>query len=177
MLKPIPEFPDYLASDDGEIWSMKIWGSHSPRAKKPTEPRKIKAKINTRGRRVVCLRRNGKPVHTPIAPLILSAFVGSRPPRMFACHGPNGLSDDSLLNLYWATQSQNVMDKYRDGTMICGERHRCAKLNPLKVRIIRKSYAPHGQFGLSSRELAEIFGVTFHAIDMVLKRKTWITVP
>lgn len=174
MLKPIPEFPDYYASKDGQIWSRKIWGCHCVNSIKPSIPRKMKAKIVEKtGRHIVCLRKNNRYFYVPVAKLVLMAFKPKRNPGDYACHGIKGISNDSLDNLYWATPSQNALDKHRDGTMICGEKHRCAKLNSLQVRVIRKSYAPRGQFGLSALDLSRIFNVTKHAIETIIKRESW----
>jgi hypothetical protein len=56
-------------------------------------------------------RRRDVRVHV----LVLEAFVGPRPPGLVACHGPNGISDNSIDNLRWDTYSANSYDIVRHG--------------------------------------------------------------
>lgn len=55
--------------------------------------------------------RKVRRVHT----LVLEAFVGPRQPGYVACHGVSGIDDNSVSNLRWGTQSENIQDVIRDG--------------------------------------------------------------
>jgi len=48
-------------------------------------------------------------------PLILEAFVGPRPEGMIACHWDDNPANNRLSNLRWATPSDNMFDRIRNG--------------------------------------------------------------
>ncbi len=48
--------------------------------------------------------------------LVAAAFIGPCPKGMEVCHGPNGVSDNSVGNLLYGTRSENGLDMRRDGT-------------------------------------------------------------
>ena len=47
--------------------------------------------------------------------LVLLAFVGERPDGMEACHYNDTPSDNRLVNLRWASRSDNMRDRVRNG--------------------------------------------------------------
>lgn len=177
-LKPIPDFPDYYARKDGTIWSVKPCRNF---ARNPNKPRQIKWGLTHYGHRQVSLYVGDKRISKKISVLMLTTFISPRPKGMFACHGINGKSDDSLNNLYWATPQQNALDRHRDGTACLGEKNNKTKLNELQVRIIRRAYAKHKTrrtkiidvFGLSLRQLADVFNVNRCTIYDIVSRKNW----
>ena len=182
MLKPILEFPDYFASDEGEIYSMKAWGGYcGSSTKKPSTPRLLK-KTKRRNRFFVCLCMNGEHFYRNVSTLVLCAFVSTRPKGMLVCHGIRGSLVDTPDNLYWGTPSRNLgADRLRDGTMPNGEKCALHKLNELQVRIIRKSYVKHNshgvainnQFGLSAQKLGDVFGVYGSSILKIIHKRVW----
>lgn len=109
-----------------------------------------------------------------IAHLVLEAFVGPRPEGMEACHDNGNKIDNALSNLRWDTAVANQHDKRRHGTHGEGEKHSGAKLNSLKVRIIRR-LAECGEF--TSKEISEMFHVSARTIRGVIARKYWLCVP
>lgn len=164
-MRPIPNHPNYFADEIGNIYSTNPYHHRNDQ-----EPRLLKQTIQD-GYRFVSLRRGGK---RPVHQLILETFVGPRPRGMLACHGGNGLSDNSLKNLYWATPSRNCKeDRVRDGTNMNGEKNHQAKLSAIQVRIIRKVYGQKGKRGLSQPGLAKIFNVTQATISSIIRGKTW----
>lgn len=172
MLKPIPDFPDYFASDDGEIYSMKPRRYCSPI---PKEPRKRK-KICEMGRYWVVLRVGDKRHKCTVARLMLLAFVSPRPKDMYACHGVKGSLVDTLDNLYWGTLKRNCQDKWRDGTMPAGEKSPHAKLNNLQVRIIKRCHEINHEFNtqiFSLNYLARTFNVSKKVIFNIKTGKSW----
>jgi hypothetical protein len=167
MIKPIPNFPGYEASDNGDILSYR---NKYGLTKKPHRLIPI---INSRGYHVVNLRINGKYKIKKVGVLILETFIGPRPIGRECCHGGNGKSDNSLNNVYWATHFQNQLDdRIRDKTLPSGEHCGLHKLNYLQVRIIRKAY--NKKHGLTLKYLGEIFNVTQSNISSILHNKTWI---
>ena len=173
VLRQIPGFPDYFASDDGEVYSYNTFNKFS---KRPPTPKKLKkcfyGKKNRNYYRV-SLCKDGEKVTKKVAHIMLTTFISSRPKGMVASHGAKGSLVDSLDNLSWQTQKQNCADKYRDGTEQRGEKHSQAKLNELQVRVIRRAYEIGGKFGVSRQGLADMFGVKKTAIRCIITRKTW----
>lgn len=61
----------------------------------------------------ISLSNKGERRNRLVHNLVLEAFVGPRPPEKEGAHG-NGISTDNrLFNLRWATQGENVEDKYK----------------------------------------------------------------
>lgn len=65
-------------------------------------------------------------VHT----LVLEAFVGPRPPGMFACHENDIPSDNRVENLRWDTPRANRLDSVRNGTHTNANKTECPKGHP-----------------------------------------------
>jgi DNA-binding XRE family transcriptional regulator len=168
MLKPIPEFPGYFVDDQGNIFSQWVTGRTVIRTDR--EPKKLKPIITVYGYRTIVLVRDGKHIQKRIARLVLEAFVGPAPNGLVARHGVNGKKDDSLGNLRWGTQEENMADKRRDGTLVYGERQHLAKLTYVKAQEIR-SLA--GDF--TREELAKRFGVHKDTIRDVINGRVWKT--
>jgi NUMOD4 motif-containing protein len=108
------------------------------------------------GDRVECVY-----VHT----LVLTAFVGDRPPKNEARHGPNGRYDNSRANLCWGTMQENHQDRVRDG----GEAKPRAKLSSADVLECRRRYAA----GEKQVDLAREFGVSSSGLCQAIKGTTW----
>lgn len=171
MIKPIPGFPDYFADEDGNIYSkkngkMKILKQHSR---------------NGIHKNVVIYKMK-KPYNLLVHRIILETFIGKCPKGMVGCHGIKGVSDNSVSNLSWKTQKENMRDKYRDGTQQTGENNSWHKLNELQVRIIRKTYThKKNKFSrkfcydgtVTYQYLADIFNVNWNTIEAIVNHRNW----
>jgi NUMOD4 motif-containing protein/HNH endonuclease len=71
---------------------------------------------DSRGRKRVHLRRDGVGTRLLVHHLVLTAFVGPRPPGLKGCHDDGNTATNWLSNLRWDTQSENMLDKGRHGT-------------------------------------------------------------
>lgn len=169
MLRPIPGFPGYLASDDGYVFSAKPWGGNNGRgAKPPSSPRRLAVMIYD-GYRYVHLINDGKRIMKKVSWCVLNAFVGPRSSGMEICHGPKGKGEDDLANLSWKTKlDNNTIDKERDGVLFRGERHPRAKLSLEDVRYIRRMKGV--ETGVS---LARRFNVAATTISAVQHGQNW----
>ena len=162
---PIPNFPDYFASDDGCIWSFKPARRGS---RPPDKPRLLKPFIAA-GYRMVILMKDANRVHKKVATCVLEAFIGERPAGMEACDGPLGQLVDSLGNLSWKTKKENnTVDKERDGSIMRGMKNGNAKLTENAVREIRRLRGI-----VSQRKLARRYDVALATIDAIQSRKIW----
>jgi hypothetical protein len=101
-MKLIPGFPDYIAYEDGRIYSKKT--------------NKFMTACNgSYGYKLVCVRKNGKASTQKVHRLIASAFLPN-PENKAQVNHKNGIkSDNRLENLEWATQSENQLHAYRTG--------------------------------------------------------------
>lgn len=170
-LRPIPNFPDYFASDDGEIYSMKPINQFT---QIPEKPRMLKKSLDKDGYFRVTLRKDKSAVIRRVSALILETFVSSRPDGMLACHGINGKRNNSINNLYWGSPSRNSgLDKIRDGTMQNGEKNGFAKLTEAQVREIKRLYSSYGKNGLTQQELAKKFNISDTTIYQIVRGITW----
>jgi len=74
--------------------------------------RVLKPWTDSKGYARITINQKQRKVHR----IVLEAFVGPCPEGCVTLHGPNGITDNSLSNLSWGTQHQNVLDRKRDGT-------------------------------------------------------------
>lgn len=170
-MKPIPNYPRYFADELGQIYSV----NHCSRyGYSNGKMKKLRHKILKDGRHMVILHVQKKLVYRYVHQLVLEVFVGPRPKGMLACHGHNGVGDNSVSNLYWGTEAQNNLDdKIRDGSIYWGERHSCSKLNELQVRTIRRCYQLGKDCGITHSYLGSVFGVRQDAITRIINRQRW----
>ena len=124
MLKEIPGYEGkYSATEDGRIFSH-VSGKY------------LKAGKAGNYLHVSLGQGNSQTVHR----LILLAFVGPAPEGHISRHLDGNGHNNAKINLEWATQSENCMDKNAHGTMVLGENHHACVLSDaevLKLRALR----------------------------------------
>jgi hypothetical protein len=104
--------------------------------------------------------------HT-VGRLVLETFAGPCLQGEEACHGRAGRDCHRLSNLYWGTELRNMSeDKARDGTVLVGESHPCAKLTSGQVLAIRQDHR-----ALSI--VASCYGVSKTTVSEIRSGKTW----
>ena len=151
--KIIEGWPQYKVSDTGVVFSIR-------------NERALKGDVDRDGYRRVRLCNKGKHWRVKVGELVLTAFVEARPDGCVLRHMDANPGNDSLTNLCWGTQQQNIHDKWESGTMVMGERQHLSKLTETAVREIRDTDTPSGV-------LAARFGVTRTTINSVRRRRTW----
>jgi hypothetical protein len=100
---------------------------------------------------------------------VLSAFAGSRPPGMVACHNDGDCSNNRVENLRWDTQAANEADKIKHGTRRFGEEHHNSRLTKPQVDLIRRLVG----LGVSQRDVARLFRTCQSNVSLVVRGKTW----
>lgn len=158
--RPVPGFESYYAvSDQGRVRSTRTGKLLSP------------GRDNKLGHVGVIFNVNGVKKHVRVHRLVLLAFVGPQPTGDWhACHGPNGIADNSLFNLYWGTRKlNNSTDKDRDGTKSAGVRNGHAKLTAADIPVIKRLSAQ----GWNNREIGDLLGVARGTIWPVVNGRTW----
>jgi hypothetical protein len=78
----------------------------------------------------VWLSRDGASKRIHVAPLVLSAFHGPRPPGLECCHGNGVQSDNRIENLRWDTHSANMRDQVAHGTHAQSSKTHCPNKHP-----------------------------------------------
>ena len=129
----------------------------------------MKLFINREGYAQIQLFKDKRVKTVQVHCLVLDAFVGPRPTGYQGCHGPLGVSHNSVNNLRWDTPTNNNRDKISDGTIANGSRNGSAKLTETLVLSIREFVAS----GLSYRKIASIFDVDPTNISSIARRTTW----
>lgn len=157
--RPIPGYEGrYRVSSDGRIMN-----AHTGRI--------LKAVVNSRGYQIVGLRKDRKNTTFTVHRLVMLAFDAERPDGMVINH-LNGIKTDNRLgNLEYCTQHRNIRHsmELHGESPITGTRNPSAKLNPEKVREIRRLH----QSGIPIKNLAKMFGIQYSTMRYVVIRKTW----
>lgn len=163
-LSPIPEFPGYSASVDGEIFS----------GLKKLTPTKSSHK-DPYFRVSVC--RDNKAYVRYVHRLVLSAWVGYDKNKPH-CNHINGVkSDNRLENLEWVTISDNHRHRVRvlgkdnlagqPGRP--GESNGSSKITAAIVQDIRRRYSS----GESQRSIAKSLKIAQSNVSLIVHRRTW----
>ncbi len=87
----------------------------------------------------------------------------------FICHRCDTPSCVNPEHLFMGTNKDNVNDCIAKGRNSKGEYHHNSKLNKLSVMEIRRM----SNDGVSHRNIAKKYGVSYSAIDCVVNKKTW----
>lgn len=105
--------------------------------------------------------------------LVLFAFVGPPPEsQKHACHGNDNPTDNRLSNLRWGSQSENVIDAYRNaraGVRTRGAGQHLSKITDDDVREMRRLHAG----GMSYGKLARAYKMSAPNVASIIKRRTW----
>jgi hypothetical protein len=127
--KPIPGSPGYEVSDRGRVRSLDRLVYNRMGHYQRRRGRVLKPGTSTRGHLVVSV---GSPIKTVLLhPLVLEAFVGPRPPGMVACHWDDDVTNNRLDNLRWATPSDNMYDRIRNGKHRQANQTHCIRMHIL----------------------------------------------
>ena len=99
--------------------------------------------------------------------LVCEAFHGESKGR-YALHRDDNRSNNTVDNLYWGTQKENLADRKRNGHGFEGEKHPRAKLTLKDVGVIRGL-----EGSISGDALGRRYGVTGVLIRKIWKRELW----
>lgn len=168
-LRVIPEYPDYAASADGDIWRVKeSWRPNRKNRGHP--PYKLKQILTSIGYLQVTIPKLGaKSLPVRVHRLIASAFHGECPSK---CHEVAHYDGDRLNNkpgnLRWVTRAENVADAKRHGTFKGvkgrrGEESSRAILNEDQVRHIRSNVNQRGDIARIAREIGKSYSSVYQA--------------
>jgi hypothetical protein len=158
----------YRVGVDGSVWSCRVNGYRDKRG----EWRRLNAEMIHHGYLRVSLQcscpagRRRYLIHD----LVLTAFVGPRPPGMVARHFPDrDPSNNAIGNLQWGTPKENSADRDSHGTMIRGSRSASAKLSEADVVEMRRLV----DGGMRLKAVADIFGVHASRLSHIFAGRAW----
>jgi hypothetical protein len=104
-------------------------------------------------------------VSTTVHTLVLTAFVGPRPPGAQCRHLDGNPTNSKLGNLCWGTVKENAADRVRHASS-AGSRNPKSKLREPEIARIRNTPA-------SVTELAKLFGVAKSTISRARRGLAW----
>ena len=161
---PVPGYLGiYEVSDQGRVRKLVMRQGRPPGLLKGT-PRN--------GYLFVQLNKNKKSTAWFIHRIVLTAFIGPRPPTIHGAHINAVRDDNRLINLHWCTPKENEADKFPLGLDPTGERNAMAKVDDSMVRAIRRDYVPRSRTRCC-QGLARRYGICQQSVWNIVKRKTW----
>ena len=154
----------YHITEDGKIYNSNTRKYLSPQVK--YEPR------STFQRMYVGLYINGKQKFFTVARMVAELYVPNPNKYLQVNHIDGNPLNNSVNNLEWVTQSQNIRHAINVGLKnMKGINNTSAKLSPTMVEQAKLDYNTH-QYSL--RQLASKYNVSYTAIRYAIKEKTWI---
>lgn len=169
--RAIPSFPEYEVSDLGQVRRGE---------------RLLSQSFNARGYPRVTLSLLGKPKTRVVHALVAEAFLGARPKGMQICHNDGVKTNNSVLNLRFATAKENEADKAAHGTKAKGSRngahtkpdrrpvgsmHGMAKIDESIAKQIKSDLA--SMPNRSGAVIAKKHGVSIHTVSLIRTGKIW----
>lgn len=142
---------DYEITKEGKIFNKK-WGRY------------VKPQPNGMG--YLRVRIGGKLMF--VHRLVAEKYIPNPENKPQVNHIDGNPKNNSVDNLEWVTQEENMAHAVRTGLQPTGENHPMAKLNWEKVDYIRK----HTE--LSRNEISKIFDITPSTVSSIRNNKTWI---
>ena len=156
----ITNFPDYLVSRTGDIYSSKsgTW-------------RTIKQILNKDGYYCANLQKDRIKLRVLIHRLVLTAFSGPCPPGQECRHLDGDRTNNNITNLRWGSRLENSQDRIKHGRSHNnhGERAGGSKLTASTVIEIVKLR----ETGMTRRAIAKQYGIPNSTIGSILGGYTW----
>ncbi len=166
----IPGFPGYRVGIDGTVWSCwKGGGKHARRIMvdkwkllKPTPMKSGHLHLNIS-------TPDGKRIYVLVHHLVLQAWHGFCPEGLEARHLNDNPTDNQLSNLRWGTRTQNIDDRKKNGSWICGSASSNAKITDDQVREILRRCVN----GEKQRVVAADYGIHQSEVSRIVRAKRW----
>jgi hypothetical protein len=129
--------------------------------------------INKKGYQNVFLYFNGKRLCTRIHRLVAMSFIPNVQNKDQVNHKNGIKTDNSVENLEWVNNSENVKHAFDTGlkkpNIVHGSRHGMSKLNESQVLEIRQM----NQEGQTSTSIAKNFGLSLGTVSGIVLRRNW----
>jgi hypothetical protein len=165
--REVPEWPRYEVSNTGLVRSRDMSVNARNGATAVRKGRVLQAAMKTNGYWAVTLTNGPDRCQISVHRLVASVFHGPPPyDNAQVLHFDGDKNNNAASNLRWGTAADNHEDTERHGRRLKGERNHNAKLTEAAVRHIRASKN-------TSKELAEMFGVTREHVWAVQSNRVW----
>jgi hypothetical protein len=168
----IEGWPGYEVGEDGGVWSCR-----TSRGTLGTVWHPLSGRPDKDGYLSVTLQGGGRRKTVKVTHLVLSAFVGPRPPGAEALHSLGTLPGDCRLSvLRWGTHLENIGDKVLGATQARRDSHGMARLTEADVVNIRSAYVPGAKNGKppsNAGSLAAQYGITAAHVGQVVRGNFW----
>ncbi len=149
---------NYYVDELGAVYSVAHIGN--VRNKPPDICRKLHPTADACGYPCVKIGRS----HTMrVSVLVLTSFVGPRPPNMESCHNDGDKTNNALNNLRWDTRKGNAADRITHGT---AHNHysKLSERQTIEIRVLTR-------LGISGVDLARRFNVSKMTISDIKNGK------
>jgi hypothetical protein len=167
IMKTIPNFSRYLASEDGYIYSTNYKNSGKIKILKPA--------LSDDGYLKTVLKQDcGKYKTVAVHREVAAAYLGEKPKAMEVNHINGIKTDNRPSNLEYCTRSENCKHSFDIGLQKPkkGELNGMAKLTNEQVMEIRNFVASVNKRYYGRKQLAEKYGISeAHLKDVVNKRR------
>lgn len=164
--KKYPDSDKYLVSSLGRVKSLHFG-----------KERILKHFRNNRNYLLVDLRYDGERHRWLVSRLVAYTFKGKS--DLQAAHLNHNKKDNSLANIQYQTQSENIKADFKCGNRSHkGSKHPQAKLNERQVLMIREMYRTadlleNGYTSFETKDFLKFIGISKRTLQAVLRRETW----
>lgn len=156
-MKECPTFPGYAATEEGDVYRIIRTHAHDRRV-----PYRMKPRYDKDGYLIV-----GKGLR--VQRIVAETYIPNPSNKPQVAHN-NGVRDDNrVVNLRWATTSENHKDKRIHGTQPFGFSHPDAKLSEAQL-FFAKGLA---EAGFSHTEIAPMFQISREGLSKALRGATY----
>lgn len=116
------------------------------------------------------IRRGSSPKNFLAHSLVAEAFLGPRPPRMFACHNDGNPAHNHLSNIRYDTPKSNGEDMVKHGRSCRGTASVQAKMTEAQVA---EMVAYRIETGVRYQDVADKFGISKSNVQRIMAGKGW----
>lgn len=170
MLRSIPVAPnnDYMAGDDGQIYSRTRYKGFGRKDYVDWYP--LSGSLNKKNYRMISLSHENKKVTKHVHRLVCMAFHGMpTTATMQVRHLDGNPENNRPENLCWGTQEENWTDRKAHGRGCEGEKHHASKLTNVEREHIRWAINK----GLcSQRNAARVLGMSQASISSIVRSQS-----
>ena len=161
----------YQVSNHGKVKSLDRTITNKLGVNQKLKGKELRRTPNNKGYYTVCLCVKSKLKTFLVSRFVAKAFVSNPKSFKVVDHIDDNPKNNNYKNLRWCTQSFNIQKSHDLGRSpaVCGEAHRSAKLNDMKVLTILTLL----KNGKTVTELAEEYGVTYSSIAGIKNGLYW----
>lgn len=164
--KTIPSYPNYEASEDGQVRSKDRIVKTSSGQYRLYKSRIISpSSANQYGHQKGMVAGKPRYFHR----LVAEAFLGTCPDDCVVAHCDGNPKNNSASNLRYATPVENNSDKNLHGTLLRGENHPGAKLSADQVSYARRAIS----MGFTQSDIASALNVSRATISAIATGRSW----